>query len=66
MGLTHRTNPFLADPYGAAMRFIREALERALADGVSEGLSEAEFDTLERIAFIVSEDSRFDVDPIRG
>lgn len=51
------------DPFGTAMYLIKEALERALDDGINGLMNEHELEILEDVARIVTQRGGMEVNP---
>ena len=62
-----RTAEMETDPYGYAVSVIATVLEYALDDGISGAMSKGEFETLEKVAIVLThEDPSIEIDPRAG
>lgn len=62
-----RTGEMETDPYGYAVGVIVTILEYALDDGISGAMSKTEYDTLEKVAIVLThEDRHIEIYPRAG
>lgn len=62
-----KTGEMETDPYSYAVSVIATVLEYALDDGISGAMSSEEYDTLEKVAIVLThEDPHIEISPRAG